>query len=187
MRTIIKTPYWAWPGELNDSLCKAIIEEGNKLAEIEATVSGKNLISKSIRQSAISWFPEESWVADIISGYVKRANKLAGWNFVLDNCDKIQFGKYTSGSFYIWHRDTINRPRYRKLSVTIQLSDTVDYSGGDFEMRDLWDKRNINFKEDIRQKGTIIIFPSMLKHQVTEVTEGTRHSLVQWHNGPDFV
>jgi PKHD-type hydroxylase len=187
MRTIIKTPYWIWPAELNDDLCKAIITEGNKLTEKSASVSGNNLVNKSIRQGIVSWFPEESWVADIIGGYVSKANKLAGWNFDINSRDKVQFGKYTKGSFYIWHRDTVNTPKYRKLSVTVQLTDSDDYTGGDFEIRDFWDKKKITIKEDIRQKGTLIVFPSILKHQVTEVTEGERHSLVQWHNGPDFV
>jgi len=39
----------------------------------------------------------------------------------------------------------------------------------------------------IRKQGTVIVFPSFLKHRVTEVTRGKRYSLVQWLNGPDFV
>ena len=40
---------------------------------------------------------------------------------------------------------------------------------------------------EIKNKGTIIVFPSVLLHTVTPVTKGTRHSLVQWFSGPDFV
>lgn len=187
MRTVLKTPYWAWPNELSSSLCDAIIEEGCKLTEKQPFISNNSRVDNKVRQGSVSWLSNSSWVADIISGYVHRANKLAGWNFSLNDSDKVQFGKYTAGSFYTWHRDVIIRPKYRKLSVTVQLSDPASYRGGDFEMKDLWDKRKLTFKEDIRQRGTIIVFPSLLKHQVTEVTDGTRYSLVHWHNGPDFV
>jgi PKHD-type hydroxylase len=38
----------------------------------------------------------------------------------------------------------------------------------------------------LRKRGTVIIFPSFLQHRVTEVKRGTRYSLVQWYNGPEF-
>ena len=34
-----------------------------------------------------------------------------------------------------------------------------------------------------RAMGTIIIFPSNVRHQVTRITKGTRYSLVQWFKG----
>ena len=190
MRTIIKTPYWIWPAELSDSLCDAIIEEGNKLTEIDAKVrldKDKGEISTTTRETKISWYPEDCWVSDIINGYLIKANKLAGWNFNITTNENVQFGKYTKGSFYRWHQDVINTVKYRKLSVTVQLSAPTDYEGGDFEIKDFWKTKKLTFKEDIRKRGTIIIFPSLLSHQVTPVTKGTRYSLVQWYSGPDFV
>ena len=41
-------------------------------------------------------------------------------------------------------------------------------------------------KEQLRQKGTIIIFPSFIRHRVTPVTKGVRKSLVVWVDGPRF-
>jgi PKHD-type hydroxylase len=75
---------------------------------------------------------------------------------------------------------------YRKLSVTVQLSAPGDYEGGDFHLRDLYNKKDITLK-GTRDRGTIIVFPSILLHRVTPVTEGHRYSLVQWYDGPDFV
>ena len=40
--------------------------------------------------------------------------------------------------------------------------------------------------KETTMQGTIIIFPSMLQHRVTPVTNGTRYSLVQWFSGPNF-
>ena len=71
----------------------------------------------------------------------------------------------------------------RKLSITIQLSDSDEYEGGDFVFtKDIPSPD----AELIRKKGTIIVFPSFLYHQVMPVTKGTRYSLVGWYEGNDW-
>jgi len=40
--------------------------------------------------------------------------------------------------------------------------------------------------EGFEKKGSIIAFPSFLKHRVTNVTKGTRNSIVSWIQGPHF-
>ena len=42
-------------------------------------------------------------------------------------------------------------------------------------------------KEKLRQKGTVIVFPSFLQHRVTEVTEGQRYALVGWREGKQWT
>jgi PKHD-type hydroxylase len=66
----------------------------------------------------------------------------------------------------------------RKLSITIQLSNSDDYEGGDLEL--LYDKEP--YKLD-RSRGTFLVFPSFMLHRVTPVTRGTRWSLVAWIGG----
>ena len=120
--------------------------------------------------------------------YVERANIEAGWNFVLDDKELIQFATYEKQDFYRYHRDCdIVQPKYRKLSVTVQLSDPETYRGGDLFIRHFWGKTNLPIDEQLKSRGTIIVFPSILLHSVTHVMEGTRYSLVQWYSGPDFV
>ena len=65
----------------------------------------------------------------------------------------------------------------RKLSIVIQLSDPKDYDGGDFEFFD--EGGNGKF----RGKGSVLVFPSVHMHRVTEVTSGVRYSLVSWAEG----
>ena len=36
-------------------------------------------------------------------------------------------------------------------------------------------------------KGTVIVFPSFMEHQVSPVTTGVRYSLVVWITGPPFI
>ena len=77
----------------------------------------------------------------------------------------------------------------RKLSVSVQLSHGTDYEGGDMEFTDLPSDQshkelNIWTNPEFRKKGTVIVFPSFIRHRVTPVTKGTRYSAVAWINGP---
>ena len=81
----------------------------------------------------------------------------------------------------------------RKLSVTCQLTDGLEYKGGDLE----FDFRNYdpplrNEKYHVIKtpktlsKGSVVVFPSFLWHRVKPVTEGIRYSLVMWNLGYPF-
>ena len=76
----------------------------------------------------------------------------------------------------------------RKLSVTINLSNENDYKGGNLKFD--YGPHSINERyhtcTEIRPKGSIIVFPSYIYHQVTPITEGIRYSLVLWVNGKPF-
>jgi PKHD-type hydroxylase len=77
--------------------------------------------------------------------------------------------------------------KIRKLSVTISLSDPATYEGGNLKF-DLGPHRGDRYHEcaEIRPRGSIIVFPSHVYHQVTPVTKGTRYSLVAWNLGYPF-
>ena len=66
------------------------------------------------------------------------------------------------------------------------LSDPKDFEGGDLEFYDYAPpgrKDKILKTNDMKQKGTIITFPSFVIHRVLPVTKGIRYSLVIWHKG----
>lgn len=69
---------------------------------------------------------------------------------------------------------------YRKISLSVQLSDANEYSGGIFEL-----ERGgmLNTPEHLK-KGNAVMFPSLLRHRVLPVTSGIRRSLVVWIAGP---
>jgi len=77
--------------------------------------------------------------------------------------------------------------KIRKLSVTISLNDPSEYDGGNLKF-DLGPHRPDRYHtcEEIRPRGSIIVFPSHVYHQVTPVTRGTRYSLVAWNLGKPF-
>ena len=79
--------------------------------------------------------------------------------------------------------------KVRKLSVTISLSDPLTYKGGNlrFDLGPHSDGERYHLCTEIRPRGSIIVFPSHVYHQVTPVTRGTRYSLVAWNIGKPFV
>ncbi len=77
--------------------------------------------------------------------------------------------------------------KIRKLSVTLSLNNPSEYEGGDLQF-DLGPHRPVQYHTctEIRPKGSIVVFPSHVHHQVTPITRGTRYSLVCWNLGPPF-
>ena len=100
----------------------------------------------------------------------------------------MQYTNYDSSieGHYGWHQDTdFLEEGYdaRKVSVVIQLSDPSEYEGGEFQF---YIEEEIVSPPQFKTKGTVIVFPSFLKHRVTKVTKGSRNSLVSWIMGPHF-
>jgi len=187
MRSIIKCPYYYFNSAIADEICDTIIDWGKELKHEEATLNSDATSDLSFRRGKVAWM-DDNWVEQILGAYVERANIEANWNFVLDDKEKVQFATYKKQDFYDYHRDCdIVQPKYRKLSVTVQLSDPETYWGGDLFIRHFWGNTNLPINEELRNKGTVIVFPSILLHSVTRVIKGTRHSLVQWYSGPDFI
>jgi PKHD-type hydroxylase len=186
MKSIMTCPYWWWDTALDSELCDAIIAAGNKLDLQTAGIKDDKTVDKKIRETTIGFFPELHWVEALTKKYVEEANQYAGWNFILDSSELVQFGCYEVGSFYKEHRD-MDHKIYgnRKLSISIQLTDGDRYDGGEFLLKNFYGGE-LEMPKELRNKGSIIVFPSILLHQVTKVRAGTRHSLVQWHSGPDF-
>ena len=54
-------------------------------------------------------------------------------------------------------------------------------------LKNFWGNTNLPMDEGVFKQGTIIVFPSILLHTITPITQGTRYSLVQWFSGPDFI
>lgn len=136
---------------------------------------------QSIRISSIRWMTE-SWIEDLLWDYVTDANQQS-FGVAVENKAEMQFTTYDAdrGGHYDWHHDVqwnAQSDHDRKLSVTVQLSDPSDYDGGIFEFDDV--KTNADFAAS----GSILIFPSHLRHRVLPVTSGVRHSLVAWFSGP---
>ena len=187
MRSIIKCPYYYFESAITDEICDVIIATGMEKAHEDAVINSGGEEDKDYRRGKVAWL-KDGWIEQILGAYVERANIEANWNFILDDKELIQFATYKKQDFYQYHRDCDTvQPKYRKLSVTVQLSDPQKYSGGELFIRHFWGKTNLPIDEQLKSRGTVIVFPSILLHSITRIIKGTRHSLVQWYSGPDFV
>ena len=126
------------------------------------------------------------WLDKKLTHYANEANNQ---NFFLDISYGImskQLMWYRPGDWFQPHDDTNhwdNNFYDRKLTVIIQLSDESEYEGGQ-TLVGIADK--IQQPKHQREVGSILIFPTFVEHEVTEITSGNRLGLICWFTGPKF-
>lgn len=148
---------------------------------------GKTTVEdKTYRDTDITWIePSEKtyWIFDRLNEVLAYVNF---HHFQLDliRFDGFQYSKYKEGGHYKRHTDIINNPPdglFRKLSVTVMLSDPTDYEGGELVL-DI----SGNMDDAMRAKpglGEAVFFYSHIPHLVEPVVSGKRISLVTWALG----
>jgi len=168
-------------------------------------------INDSIRRSTVKWFKNDEFsLMNKINDGIYEAKEISGWGHEYSYIENLQYTIYQEqenkkGDFYTWHTDAgpdvYDNGMHRKLSFTIQLTDPDEYEGGHFqwlEPQNEFNKLDSNLQVDLQNsvrtipfsakaKGSMIVFPSFLYHQVTPVLRGTRISLVGWCVGNRYV
>ncbi|MGB0641574.1 MAG: 2OG-Fe(II) oxygenase [Myxococcota bacterium] len=173
--------YQVWPSSLSSEDIERITDIARRAPTEHATVFSSAETMEGIRSCAVRWLDDE-WIQSLLWPYVIEANE-RGFQVNVDRQSEMQFTEYAAeqGAQYGWHHDVQWNGQSgldRKISVTVQLSDADEYEGGDFEFDEL--KTNADF----RSKGTVLVFPSYLRHRIHPVTAGTRRALVAWFFGP---
>lgn len=145
----------------------------------DATIFGN---ADNVRESDVKWLSDNQQIQQLLFAYVSEANKFFNVD-VTDECE-IQFTQYKGSKkgFYDWHHDihwASEKETDRKVSVSILLSEPAkDFDGGRLAFDEITNN-GIDW-----QKGSVLCFPSYLRHSVSPVTRGTRKSLVAWFSGP---
>ena len=172
------------------SECEYIIKnitEKHRDEFFSGTVKSENTLDldKEYRNSNIFFMkPDDSmrWVYQKLTDYVNNVNAEFFKFDLFAFGESLQFTEYKAPSGkYNAHIDQISGGVIRKLSIVVQLSDPSSYEGGDFEIIDSEFPTKLS-----RTQGTLLVFPSYALHRVTELSKGTRHSLVGWINGTPF-
>ena len=175
---------------------------------------------ETIRSCKTSWInPDSKFNSELVNAVTGLIQTVALQNYGFDfhRCEPLQYTQYTYHEdnevkdHYDWHMDSFllarPTPFDRKVSVSIQLSDSDDYTGCDLTFPG-WDTmfdsaenidesvgqsfvdgsviKSSEAKEILRQKGTAIFFPSMFAHRVTPIESGERFALVCWLQGPKY-
>jgi len=175
--------FYYFENAFTDEEIKMIQATALKVEPESGTTASSDNPNEGIRKSEIRWLYDAPWLYKRLWTMIEEANRNV-WNFNLSHGrDAIQHTIYTEGGgHYDWHMDAGHgMMRHRKVSLTVQLTDTDDYEGGELQ---LW--RGQNPLDAPRGKGTVVIFPSYMMHRVTEVTKGTRESLVLWVGGDHY-
>lgn len=148
-------------------------------------------ILSDFRKSKVFWLKQNDLKWDKVYKDIWKLEREANhewFGFHVDGCEDIQLTRYDGKNedWYGRHRDTffMTQNTHRKLSATIQLTDPNEYEGGDFTMFEC--EQDDPNKNEIRQQGTVLFFPSFMYHQVNPVTKGIRNSLVVWFTGPHW-
>jgi PKHD-type hydroxylase len=179
--------YWFQNGFTKEEL-ESIYKKVDEIPFEKATILGGGTDIDEIRSSSIKWIPQTSeweWLYQRLMDYAVEANNEL-WHFDLVSApEKIQYTEYydTAGGHYDWHQDIgPNIASQRKISLTVQLSDTDEYEDGNLQ---IW--RGAQAIDTVpRGAGNVVIFPSYMMHRVQKVTKGTRRSFVLWIGGQHY-
>ena len=170
----------------------------NENAALKEELSRKTAIKNEVKEyenaiaenSSITWkkflkdYPNNSKVSEIREKIIRlEVDEIMGDKQTGRMPESIQYTEYfDNGGHYDWHQDIgPGELSIRKVSVTIQLSDSDEYEGGDLEFL-----RGATPEQAPRGKGVAVLFPSYLLHRVTPLTGGTRRSLVLWLGGSHY-
>ena len=166
-------------------LCDYIIDNATDLQDALVGNDGYGRVDIQSRNAQTCFLCRDGLYEEVYS----RLYQLMGesnrnlFKMFIHNINDIQFTKYQVGGIHDWHKDQsrTNDNIVRRISAIVQLSDPSDYKGGELQFRD-----EPHCSEFVN-KGDVLFFPSSYVHRVSEVTQGTRYSLVGWFTGPQFL
>jgi len=180
--------YILWNECADTDMVNRIDALGESLDTHEAMIGGAENSSMHIqtRVSTLSWIhnnTESKFLFDFVIDKIDRIN-YHHYGMDLRGMESFQFTRYPVGGHYAYHNDVIVRDKsMRKLSVVMGLTDSSEYSGGNFLLLP-------HGKDPVKlrfNRGDLLAFPSWIPHKVEPVTEGYRKTLVTWVYGPTLV
>jgi len=189
--------YTVFENIFSPSECELVLEEFKKYEtiiggvgkpQIENDVHSKytNVIDPVLRYCRVTYIDrtqENLWIHSRIEDCIKKANDQYWQCQITDYSQPMRLMSYGKGEhFGSWHQDNgVGDTSFRKLTAILQVSNEADYDGGKFEICG-----NGDLTENAYKQGSVVVFPCYLLHRVTEVTRGTRHSVVHRAIGEPF-
>lgn len=179
------------PDEFSRSECEMVRERMDESLLAPATIGRDRKVDLNARTcKSLRLLREDrsEWLYDRLEQVIDQVNQTF-YNFDVDRIEPLELLEYEEGAFFDWHQDIDpGPPAFRKLSLTLQLSDPTEYQGGKL----LFPAASPGvLRKDIdgllaATRGTIVVFPSYQMHQVSPVLSGVRRSVVGWIRGPRF-
>jgi len=176
----MKHDHWLWEaGTIPAEICDEWIELYDSKVMDGGISRDQDAVNKEVRRSKIH-FVENKAIKEYMKYFCETANREA-FGADVSNYIECQFTRYDGddNGFYEYHLDLTfegRKPAFdRKVSCVALLSDPSEFTGGELML--MGDTVNL-------KKGSVVAFPSFYPHKVTEVTQGTRYSMVSWLEGP---
>ncbi len=187
----MKAMWTIHPELLSWETCNEIISHAQKIKPVQAVIGANKEVNEDIRSSTLRWVDFHNDDFKDVFRTIERVfveDNAVNFGVDLKYLPSLQFTTYheAKNGHYDWHVDVFwesNNLYDRKLSMVIQLTDPNEYEGGNLEFSDIYFYPDA---EQLRKRGTVIVFPSFVKHRVTPVTKGVRHSMVAWMQGPPW-
>jgi len=186
--------YWFKTGLTHEEVDR-VIKMASELPEAERATTIGSEDGGTTRSSMVKWIPQDEnweWLYDRMMKMSVEANDTL-WKFDLKSAlESIQYTEYyaSENGHYDWHQDIGpgELPCRRKVSITIQLSESEEYEGGELMLCTGSNGHGVLDNTNIcpRGKGVAVLFPSYMMHRVSPVTKGTRKSLVLWVGGEHY-
>ena len=176
----------AWQGLFTPSELDMLVAHCDALALEQAGLTGSE--ENRIRQTRVAWVMREPRTESLYRRMEEAVLALNAryFRFDLSQMMPLQYAVYEGTGHFDWHKDYGRAhgdpgQEPRKLTLSLQLSDSADYDGCSLEVRG---GNEIDVAP--RERGTLIAFPANVLHRVTPITRGMRKSLVVWAAGPEF-
>lgn len=180
-------PFVIWGGAFTSDECEQIKAVGELCEFTKASVGeGAPIHDEEIRDTDIVWIEphaDNHWIFERMNELVAKIN-FDKFQLDLDRFDGFQYSKYKVDGHYDWHTDVMLAPKnglFRKLSLTVMLTEPDEYEGGEF----MFNLNGDQAKADSAKvkKGDLVCFYSNIPHKVAPVTAGERITLVTWALG----
>ena len=178
-----------WANAFSSSELDRIEAIGDRLTAAKAIVASgadEGVVHGKIRITQTAWMepgPETKWIYDRVQGVARALNDRVYQFDLRGFSESLQFSVYygLEGGHYDWQVDHGPIRVLRKLSISLQITDPSLYDGCDLQFQ-------AGNKIEIapRDRGSVIAFPSYVRHRVTPCTRGTRKAIVAWTTGPQF-
>ena len=182
--------------EFNDEFCDLILNSCEEKLWADAQVGGNpnkpsGVTDKKIRAvmhqplKMGNWKGQQDFPYLQLADAIQKANSevwqldVDGFNMAIDGPNILRYRTEEQGH-YDWHLDYGAAFSNRKISFILQLSDPNDYDGCNLEIM------GAPYEPKTKERGTLIMFPSYVRHRITHITRGTRYCVVGWVHGPHF-
>lgn len=198
-------------GFFEPDLCRRIVNEMRAAKPRGSDILQEGERATTKLRTALGVYPSRETEQEVQDRFTKAMPGLsAHYQADLSGFEPPQFLMYPPGTYYLPHTDSVlldfthipepdrsdpnhiaNNFLNRRVSASVFLNDESEkdsedtYSGGSLAFEGEFIPTRPGWYAPLGTAGLLVAFPSIMRHQVTEVKRGVRYSIVSWFYRPD--